>query len=345
MALTLKDLARLADVHPSTVARVLNGDPRQRVSVEVRSRIVTLAREHGYQPNRLARALRVKRSSVIGTLIPDISNPFFAVLFRGIEDALAQQDFSVILANSDDDPAREQRGLDMLRGRQVDGLILATARRRDPAIAALAAAGFPFVLVNRHTDPLGPNAVVPDDYHGAMAAIDHLVELGHRRIAHIAGSDEISTGHRRRLGYADALLRHGLAVDPSLIVTGSYREAGGYEAMCRLLALSRPPTAVFAVNDLAAAGVLRALREAGLQAPRDLSIVGFNDLEMAAQTTPPLTSLRVPLHAMGVAAAERLLAVLVGEDPGSEGVVLRVELVRRESTGTATADRIRSATR
>lgn len=339
MALTLKDLARLAEVHPSTVARVLNGDPRQRVSAEVRSRIVTLARDHGYQPNRLARALRLKRSHVVGTLIPDISNPFFAVLFRGIEDALARRDFSVILANSDDDPAREQRGLDMLRGRQVDGLILATARRRDPAIAALAAAGFPYVLVNRHTDPLGPDAVVPDDYQGAVAAVDHLVELGHRRIGHIAGSVEISTGYKRRAGYADALLRHGLPVDRSLIVTGSYREAGGYEAMRALLALAQPPTAVFAVNDLAAVGALRAIREAGLRAPRDCSVVGFNDLEMAAQTAPPLTSLRVPLRAMGLAAAERLLALLAGEDPGPEGVVLPVELVRRESTGTVPAER------
>jgi LacI family transcriptional regulator len=333
VAVTLKALARLAGVHPSTVARVLNGDPRQRVSDEVRERIVTLAREYGYQPNRLARALRLKRSHVIGTLIPDIANPFFAVLFRGIEDALAQQDFSVILANTDDEPAREQRGLDMLRGRQVDGLILATARRHDPAIQALAAEGFPFVLVNRHTELPPANAVVPDDYHGAMAAVEHLASLGHRRIAHIAGPDEISTGHKRRLGYAAALQQHGLAVDPALVVTGSYREAGGYEAMRRLLALPEPPSAVFAVNDLAAAGALRALHEAGLHVPRDVSLVGFNDLPMVAQTAPRLTTLHVPLHAMGVAAAERLLATLAGQESEPEVVAMPVELVRRESTG------------
>ncbi len=230
-ALTLKDLARLAGVHPSTVARVLNGDPNQRVRPELRDRIIGLAREHGYQPNGLARALRLKRSRVIGTMIPDISNPFFAALFRGIEDALAQRDFSVILANTDDDPLREQRSMTMLRERQVDGLILATARLKDPAIASLATDRYPYVLVNRHTDPLPANAVVPDDYNGAASAVDHLVALGHRRIAHIAASDEISTGHNRRRGYADALARHGLPVDPSLIVPGTYREAGGYEAM------------------------------------------------------------------------------------------------------------------
>jgi LacI family transcriptional regulator len=331
MALTLKDLARLAGVHPSTVARVLNGDPRQRVSAEVRERIVVLARQHGYQPNRLARALRLKRSHVVGTLIPDISSPFFAALFRGIEDALAPQDFSVILANSDDDPVREQRSLVMLRERQVDGLILATALRHDPAIRQLAAEGYPFVLVNRHTEPLTPNAVVPDDYHGAVCAVEHLIALGHHRIAHIAGSDRISTAYTRRCAYQETLQRHGLPVDPALIAAGSFREAGGYEAMRALLARPEPPTAVFAVNDLAAAGALRALSEAGLRVPHDVSVVGFNDIPMVAQTTPPLTTLRLPLHAMGVAAAERLLAILSGEEV-TEPIVVPVELIRREST-------------
>ncbi len=332
MGLTLKDVARLAGVHPSTVARVLNGDPNQRVSEQVRARIVSVAREQGYQPNRLARALRLKRSHVIGTLIPDISNPFFAALFRGIEDALAQDGYSVILANSDDDPAREQRGLTMLRERQVDGLILATARRSDPAIAALAAEGYPFILVNRRTDAVTANVVVPDDHGGAARAVDHLAALGHTRIAHIAASDTTSTGLGRREGYLDALRRHGLPVDPALIAQGSFREAGGYEAMRVLLALGSPPTAVFAVNDLAAAGAIRALREAGLQVPHDVSVVGFNDLPMVAQASPPLTTLHVPLHTMGVTAAERLMAVLAGGKPATDAAILPVELVRREST-------------
>jgi LacI family transcriptional regulator len=336
MALTLKQLGRLAGVHPSTVARVLNEDPHQRVSDEVRQRIVALAHEHGYQPNHLARSLRTKRSYVIGTLIPDIANPFFALLFRGIEDALAQREYSVILANTDDDPAREVRGIAMLRGRQVDGLIVATARRKDAAVLELAAEGFPFVMVNRHMDPLAANAVVPDDYAGAVAAIEHLIALGHRRIGHIAGADTISTGHARRRGYWDALQRHGLLLDPALVVQGNYRESGGYNAMRGLLALDQLPTAVFAVNDLAAAGALRAMQEVGLQAPRDMSIVGFNDLSTAVQTTPALTTLRVPLHAMG-AAAGRLLAQLLNDEVATESVVIPVTLVIRGSTGPAPA--------
>ena len=339
MSVTLKELGRLAGVHPSTVARVLNGDPQQRVRPAVRQRILTLAAERGYQPNRLARSLRTKRSSVIGTLIPDITNPFFALLFRGIEDALAERDFSVILANTDDEPAREEQGVAMLLGRQVDGLILATARRHDPAIERLIQDRVPLVLVNRHTDPITSNAVVPADYDGAMAAVTHLVELGHRRIAHIAGSDEMSTGAARRRGYRDGLERYGIPLDPDLLVEGSYREPGGYEAMRRLLALREPPTGVFAVNDLAAAGAIRALRDAGLEVPRDVSIVGFNDLAAVTATTPSLTTLHLSVHSMGMAAGERLLARILDGVTFEEPVVLPVTLAVRESSGPAPAHR------
>ncbi len=335
MTMTLKELGRLAGVHPSTVARVLNDDPRQRVSEDVRRRIVALAHEHGYEPNHLARSLRTKRSYVIGAAIPDIANPFFAILFRGIEDALSARGYSVILANTDDEAERERRGIAMLRGRQVDGLLLATARRSDPAIEALAASGFPFVLVNRHTDPIPANAVVPDDFAGATAAVEHLLALGHRRIAHIAGADEMSTGHARRMGYEATLKRHGLPLDGLLLAEGSYRESGGYSAMRQLLELPQPPTSVFAVNDLAAAGALRATQEAGLQVPRDVSIVGFNDLSAAITTARSLTTIRLPLHAMGVASAERLLAQLGGESIAPEPIIIPVELVTRESTGPA----------
>jgi LacI family transcriptional regulator len=333
MPLTLKELGRLAGVHPSTVARVLNSDPQQRVSGEVRRRIVTLAQEHGYQPNHLARSLRTKRSYVMGTIIPDIANPFFAMVFRGIEDALDRQEYSVILANTDDDPEREARSVSMLRGRQVAGLIVATARRHDPSIAALVEAGFPHVLVNRHTEPMPANAIVPDDYQGAVAAVEHLIALGHQRIAHLAGLGDISTGHARRAGYLDALARHGLAGDPALVVECGYREAGGYTSMRQLLALPEPPTAVFAVNDLAAAGALRALHEAGLRVPEDCSVVGFNDLPTAIQVSPRLTTMHLPLHAMGVAAAERLLEQMASDGGTVTPVVMPVTLVVRESTG------------
>ncbi|HEX9035454.1 MAG TPA: LacI family DNA-binding transcriptional regulator [Ktedonobacterales bacterium] len=333
MPITLKELSQLAGVHPSTVARVLQNDPRQRVSEDLRARIVKLAREYQYRPNSVARSLRTKRSAVLGALIPDISNPFFASILRGMEDAAAERDYSIILANTDDLPEREAHSLAMLRDRQVDGLLLATARREDPAIERLAAERMPFVLVNRHTDPITPNAVVPDDYHGATDAVEHLLTLGHRRIAHISGSDEVSTGYLRRIAYLDTLQRHGVSPDPDLLVFGSFREQGGFDAMRALLALETPPTAVFAVNDLAALGALRAITAAGMRAPDDISVVGFNDLFHTPFVTPQLSTVQVPDRAMGAQAVELLLAMIIDGVWPKSPTLLPLTLVARESSG------------
>ncbi len=337
MPITLKQLSLLAGAHPSTVARVLHADPRQRVSAELRERILTLAREHDYRPNSVARSLRTKRTSVFGVLIPDIANPFFASVLRGMEDAAAERDYSIILTNTDDQAAREAHGLAMLRDRQVDGLLLATARLHDPAIEQLSRGQTPFVLVNRHTEPITPNAVVPDDYAGAAAAVEYLLGLGHRRIAHIAGADDASTGHLRQQAYRDTLRRHGViyADQEALIVHGSFREAGGYAAMRTLLDLAEPPTAVFAVNDLAALGAIQAITEAGLRVPHDISVVGFNDLFHASHMSPSLTTMQVPHRAMGVRAVERLLSMVVDGVMPESPTLLPVTLIARQSTGPA----------
>ena len=339
MPVTLKELSRLAGVHPSTVARVLHNDPRQRVSDEVRERIFRLAEELHYRPNSLARSLRTRRSAVLGALIPDIANPFFASVLRGIEDVAAERDYSVILANTDDQAARETRGLEMMRERQVDGLLLATARRQDPAIARLVEEQVPFVLVNRHTDPVTPNAVVFDDYAGGRTAVEYLLSLGHRRIAHISASDEMSTGHLRYRAYVDTLIAHGIGEDPALIARGTFREAGGYEAMQRLLMVADPPTAVFAVNDLAAAGALNALAEAGLRVPQDVSVIGFNDVFQHTRLAPQLTTMQAPARALGAQAAERLLAMIVDGIWPDAPLLLPVTLVKRDTTGPAPAGR------
>jgi LacI family transcriptional regulator len=338
MPITLKQLSLLAGAHPSTVARVLHADPRQRVSAELRERILLLAREHDYRPNSVARSLRTKRTAVFGALIPDIANPFFASVLRGMEDAAAERDYSIILANTDDQPAREAHGLAMLRDRQVDGLLLATARLHDPAIAQLATERTPFVLVNRHTEPITPNAVVPDDYAGGVAAVEHLLELGHRRIAHIAGADDASTGYLRQKAYRDTLRGHDVdhfTDQSALLVRGSFREAGGYTAMRALLDLAEPPTAVFAVNDLAALGAIHAIIEAGLRVPQDISVVGFNDLFHASHMMPNLTTMQVPHRAMGVRAAERLLDMVVDGIMPERPLLLPVTLIARQSTGPA----------
>jgi LacI family transcriptional regulator len=178
-----------------------------------------------------------------------------------------------------------------------------------------------------------------------VTAVAHLVGLGHRRIAHIAGSDEMSTGATRRRGYQEALERHDIPFDPDLLAEGSYRELGGYDAMRSLLALADPPTAVFAVNDLAAAGAIRAIREAGFDVPRDISIVGFNDLSTVAPTAPSLTTLRLPVQEMGMMAAQRLLAQILDGAVFHEPVIMPVSLIARDSSGPVPARYRRSVTR
>lgn len=338
MPITLKQLSLLAGAHPSTVARVLHADPRQRVSAELRERILSLAREHDYRPNSVARSLRTKRTAVFGALIPDIANPFFASVLRGMEDAVAERDYNIILANTDDLPTREAHSLSMLRDRQVDGLLLATARVHDQNIEQLAAERVPFVLVNRHTEPITPNAVVPDDYGGGVAAVEHLLSLGHRRIAHISGAGDTSTGHLRQQAYHDTLRKHDVDHFPdqaALHVKGSFREAGGFEAMETLLELAEIPTAVFAVNDLAALGAIRAIMAAGLRVPQDISVIGFNDLFHATHMMPALTTIQVPHRAMGARAAQLLLDMVVDGVMPEQPVLLPATLIVRESTGPA----------
>ncbi|MGH2505790.1 MAG: substrate-binding domain-containing protein, partial [Ktedonobacterales bacterium] len=197
----------------------------------------------------------------------------------------------------------------------------------------LVAERVPFVLVNRHTDPITANAVVPDNYGGASAAVEHLLGLGHRRIAHIAGSDDVSTSYLRRAAYLDTLRVHGIATDPRLLVFGSFREQGGYDAMRALLDLPEPPTAVFAVNDLAALGALRAIASADLRAPEDISIVGFNDLFHIPYITPQLTTIQVPDRAMGARAVERLLDMIIAGVWPESPILLPLTLVTRASSG------------
>jgi LacI family transcriptional regulator len=333
----LNDLAREVGVHPSTVSRVLSGDPSARVASETRARILDLAATTGYRPNRLARSLKLQRTHIIGMLIPDVANPFFSLLFRAVEDEAGAAGYNVILCNTDDSPARFEQHLNSLGEGHVDGLLIATAHRRDERIAALRARGMPYVLVNRRRDADDDCWVIADDRQGAHLAVDHLVGLGHRRIAHIAGAPDISTTALRRASFREALAKHGLPVDEQLVVEGGLTEATGELGMAQILAIppSERPTGIFAANDLAALGAIESARAAGLRVPEDLSIVGYNDTPLAGHSQPGLTTVRVPLYEMGRRATQILIEWLGrGEQPDRAGaqVNLPVELVVRGST-------------
>jgi LacI family transcriptional regulator len=330
---TLRDVAALAGVHTGTASRALNAATTALVNGDTRQRVIDAAAQLGYRSNPLARGLKTNRSYTVGVVVPDLRNPIFPPIARGIEDRLEQAGYTSLLANTDNDPERERLSFSALQARQVDGFITATARRRHPLLEELAASGAQVVLVNRSTDERSFSQAVADDRDGVHQAVRHLAELGHRRIAHFAVTS-LSTGESRRAGFVEVMGELGLEVDPRLVVPArAYAESEGARCCRELLKDGLDFTAVFAGNDLMAIGCIDALREAGLDCPRDVSVVGMNDMAWTDRFSPPLTTVRLPHYALGTAAAELLLERLEAADGGVDRrIVLPTELVVRGST-------------
>jgi LacI family transcriptional regulator len=331
---TIHDVAKAVGVHPSTVSRVLNPSTRHMVTGDMARRVTEAARTLGYHRNALAHSLRTRRSSTIGVVIPDITNPVFPPILRGIEDALAAVGYTAIIANTDGAPDRDATVLEHMLVRRIDGLILATARRKDPVIDRCVAEEIPLVLINRTTgkDSSVPS-VVNDDAGGIGLTVAHLAGLGHRRIAHVAGPQDLSTGNERHRGFLAAMKRAGLKADPNLIAFASaYTEREGQRAMLSLLDRKKRFTAVVAANDLLAIGCYDALTSRGLACPLDVSVTGFNDMPFVDKLSPPLTTVRIQHYEMGLQAAKILLERI--KDPESRRVdqLLEPSLVVRGST-------------
>jgi LacI family transcriptional regulator len=326
----MSDVALAAGVHKGTASRALNPATSGRVSAATVRRVVAAARQLGYTPNTAARSLRTNRSFTVGVLVPDLTNPLFPPVVRGIENVLFDHGYTALVASTDNDGEREAAQFAALLGRQVDGFILATGLRTHPLVEAAHADGRHVVLLNRATDaPLFP-VVAGDDAAGVTSAVDHLAGLGHTRLAHLAGPSRMSTGLNRLRSFTFAAEHHGLA-DPVVVECAGYTVAAGEEAMRRVLDAGPPPTAVVAGNDLIALGALHVLRAAGLDCPADVSLVGFNDMQFVDELSPPLTTVRVPHRALGEEAARLLLDRL--DDPElTKTVVLPTTLVVREST-------------
>jgi len=332
MPVTLKELAARAQVHPSTISRVANHDPKLRIAPPTRQRIEALLRETEYQPNGVARGLKLRQTLVLAVVIPDITNPFFAALFRGVEDAASPRGYNVLLCNTDGSPARQRSHLQSLHARRVDGVIMASSFLKDPTVRWLRHQGVPYVLVNRFSDESHDAFVGSDDLVGGRLATEHLAELGHRRIGHLAGKPTVSTGVMRRRGYLVALADRGIAADPRLVVESGYTEEGGARAAERLLALPNRPTGIFAVTDMTAVGALGVARRMGLRIPEDVAIVGYNDIPLATRIVPALTTVHVPIHDFGAVAARLLLEQIETGAPSRRRVVFNPELVVRGST-------------
>jgi LacI family transcriptional regulator len=332
MPVTLKELAARAQVHPSTISRVANRDPGLRIAPVTRQRIEALLRETEYRPNGIARGLKLRQTLVLAVVIPDITNPFFAALFRGVEDGASPRGYNVLLCNTDGSPQRQQSHLESLNARRVDGVILASSFLNDATVRWLRHQRIPYVLVNRYSDAAHDPFVGSDDVVGGRIATAHLADLGHRRIGHLAGPATVSTGVLRQRGYLAALTERGLRTDRRLVVESGYTEEGGARAAEQVLALDDRPTAIFAVTDMTAVGAFGVARRLGLRIPEDLAIVGYNDIPLASRIVPGLTTVHVPIHEFGSVAARLLLEQIETGELIQRRVIFNPELIVRGST-------------
>ncbi len=330
---TLRDVARHVGVHTSTVSRVLNPATRYKVSPAVAKRVTDAARVLGYRTNPLAYGLRTNRSMTVGVVVPDLTNPIFPPIIRGIEDTLAEAGYTAILANSDNDIARERSIIETMRARHIDGLILATASRHAPVVEACLEDGVPLVLIHRTTDRRDVSTVTVDDDIGMALLIRHLVSLGHRRIAHIAGPLKYSTANNRYEGFLRALRAHDIEPEPDLIVRcESYSDPEGKRAANILLDGDLDPTAIVAANDIIAIGCYDALAERGIDCPTAISITGYNDIRFADKLRPGLTTVRIPQFHAGANAAAILLERLRDQAAPARSELMAPTLVIRGST-------------
>ena len=332
VAVTIKDIAKKAGVSPTTVSRVLNDKPD--VSDETKQKIEEVIDELNYNPNGIARGLVLNKTHTLGLVIPDISNPFFPEVAKGIEDKAKEAGYSVIFCNTDNHIQGEKEAIELMKSKQVDGMIVSLAINQEnkQELAELAAENFPVVQIDRKIPDAGFPAVVIDNQAAAYKATQHLIDLGHTKIAHISGNLEVKPAQDRLTGFKEALENVGLGSTAEWIREGDYSSESGYREMKELLQLDERPTAVFIANDLMALGAYEAVFEAGLKIPEDISIVGYDDIEVASVIRPALTTISQPEYQLGVEAAELLIDSLEGADKSQSDQVLAAELVERNSS-------------
>jgi LacI family transcriptional regulator len=326
----MRDVAERAGVSVTTVSHVIN--ETRPVSDELRRRVLVAMDELGYQPNRLARSLRRGQTHTIGMIIPDNANPFFAEVARGVEDASFENGYSLILCNSDGDLDKELLYTNVLIEKRVDGILFVAAGLSTDRILDLQAQRTPLVIVDRDLPDAAVDSVLTDNAQGGGLATQHLIELGHRRIACITGPSDVTPSADRVTGYRQMLREAEIPIDEDLIVKGDFRYDSAYQASIQLLQMEDPPTAIFACNDLMAVAAMRAALELGQKVPDDLSVVGFDDVRLAAFANPPLTTIAQPKYEIGAVAATMLLARMRNHDRPAHRRVFETSLVIRKST-------------
>jgi DNA-binding LacI/PurR family transcriptional regulator len=326
---SIKDIARAARVSHSTVSRALHDSPL--VNPKTRARIRRIAEQQGYTPSAVARSLVTRRTNTIGVVVTSIADPFVGEVVSGIEEAVLANGYSLILTTCHANPEREMMAVRSLHERRVDGILVTASRVGALYLPMLEEIGVPIVLINNQHPGEFVFSVSIDSRTGARDAVRHLTALGHRRIAYIGDQQGYQSDTERDAGYRDALAEAGIGFREEYMAKGDGRPESAYFAMSRLLELPGPPTAVFCYNDMQAFGAMRAARERGLSIPRDISIVGFDDLFLSSYSDPPLTTVHQPKPEMGRQSARLLLDLLTGAKKPQSALVPG-ELIVRQST-------------
>ncbi len=327
---TSHDVAKQAGVSVATVSRVLNDAPH--VSPAVRRQVLRAIRKLNYQPNRTAQRLRAKQSKVLGLIISDIQNPFFTAVVRGIEDVAHQAGYSLVLCNSDEDPDKEKLYINVMRAEAVAGVILASASEAKPHASDLLAQNIPVVAIDRQIKSRRIDSVLAANEQGACDAVTHLINLGHTCIGYVGLPLTRTPGIERLKGYERALREHKLPVVRARIRIANAKQLGGHDSALDLLVQQPCITALFVANNLMTLGALNAIRERGLEIPRDISVVGFDDVPWATLLQPPLTTIAQPTYELGQKAAARLLERLKNPEQPVVHTHLGTTLIVRGST-------------
>ncbi|MED4072231.1 LacI family DNA-binding transcriptional regulator [Priestia endophytica] len=330
MKITIRSVAEEAGVSIGTVSKVINDSGK--ISEKTRKKVFQAMQKLNYKPDAAAASLRGKRTKLIGLLVPDISNPFYAGIARSIEDRSHEVGLNVMLCSTDNNTEKEKNYLALLTSQRVDGLVVASAFRSTVLLQETIEQGIPSVLIASEIPQLSINTVTVDDYKGGYLATSHLLDLGHKDIAII--SENVRSNEPRLAAYRDSMREAGIDVKPEYIIKTEATILKGYECAKKLLLLEEKPTAIFACNDLLAAGVIQAAKELKLDLPRELSVVGFDNTVLSTTTAPMLTTVSQPIKQMGAKVVDLLRQEMEESKGYKERLLMAPELIVRQSTAS-----------
>jgi LacI family transcriptional regulator len=333
----IREIAKRAKVSTATVSRTINRVPT--VDPALAKRVMKVVEDMGYYPNTAARALVSGKSRIFGLIVSEITNPFFPEIVQAFEDIAVENHYEILLTSTVHDPKRMELAVRRMIERRVDGVAILTFGMEESLVADLRFRKVPLVFVDVGPQAAGITNIRVNYQEGIREAVSHLVKLGHKRIAFVAGPSNLKSAMARRAAFEAAIQENGLQVDQELIVTGDHKVEGGIAAMAQLAALSKRPTAILCSNDMTAVGVMREAYDRGISIPRELSVIGFDDIRLAEFTTPPLTTVRMSQKQLAEFAFQALRGEVEGPDGSANGkeVELETSLILRGSTAKVPA--------